>query len=418
MIYLVSQMILALCAAIVLGVALGWLIHRTAYSKQTHNLKQHIARRQALLEHAQSDMSMLTEDFDELQQQSHEQITALQSENSQIPDLSTNLEKSQLLVKQMMQRHDGALRDLTNDNQRLTKKLAKIEAQEHVKSQLAAKLDERRGTHAQSLISESTDSQATTIETETPATDSGDDSLQELSDIEAPKTSRFAAAEADDDPFDEVIEVEQELQQELDDAEDYSAAESPAPAAVDAEPEGLASAPVRPDSANLVIDQEPLASASTPAEITPLASADIATPFELPEPSVPTDTPASNDALSDSSEADDLDAVYELDDMQDLTNPYPSTGAREPEFDGSTDTAKLFEPVGQQDDLQQIFGIGPLTEKALNELGITSYSQLATLERPEIQRIADALEIGPARIERDNWVGNARRQLEEVLEQL
>ena len=82
------------------------------------------------------------------------------------------------------------------------------------------------------------------------------------------------------------------------------------------------------------------------------------------------------------------------------------------------ESATLFDPVSQQDDLQQIFGIGPITEKALNDLGITSYSQLAKLKQHDIQRIADALDIGANRIERDNWVGNARRQLEEVLEQL
>jgi predicted flap endonuclease-1-like 5' DNA nuclease len=79
---------------------------------------------------------------------------------------------------------------------------------------------------------------------------------------------------------------------------------------------------------------------------------------------------------------------------------------------------QLFDTVDQHDDLQQIFGIGPVTEKALNKLGITSYSQLADLKNHDIEKIADALQIFPGRIERDNWVGSARRQLEEVLEEL
>ena len=78
----------------------------------------------------------------------------------------------------------------------------------------------------------------------------------------------------------------------------------------------------------------------------------------------------------------------------------------------------LFRPVDRQDDLQRIFGIGPVTERQLNALGITSYSQLAELESHEIEKIADALQIGPERIEEDDWVGSARRQLEDVLEQL
>jgi len=68
----------------------------------------------------------------------------------------------------------------------------------------------------------------------------------------------------------------------------------------------------------------------------------------------------------------------------------------------------LFEPVDQHDDLQTIFGIGPVTERGLNRLG----------KRYDIEKIAGALEIVPGKIERENWVGNARRQLEDVLEEL
>jgi len=79
---------------------------------------------------------------------------------------------------------------------------------------------------------------------------------------------------------------------------------------------------------------------------------------------------------------------------------------------------RLFDPVEQHDDLKQIFGIGPVTEKTLNKLGITAYSQLAELKQHDIEKIANALQIFPGRIERDNWVGSARAQLEEVLEDL
>jgi len=43
---------------------------------------------------------------------------------------------------------------------------------------------------------------------------------------------------------------------------------------------------------------------------------------------------------------------------------------------------------------------------------------LADLKQHDIEKIADALQIFPGRIERDNWVGSARAQLEEVLEDL
>ena len=85
---------------------------------------------------------------------------------------------------------------------------------------------------------------------------------------------------------------------------------------------------------------------------------------------------------------------------------------------GFPDVVPLFDTVDKQDDLTCIYGIGPVTEKALYDLGITTYSQLAELENQDIQTLADALKIFPGRIERDDWVGNARRQLEEVLEEL
>jgi len=83
-----------------------------------------------------------------------------------------------------------------------------------------------------------------------------------------------------------------------------------------------------------------------------------------------------------------------------------------------TELEQMFDTVEQHDDLKQIFGIGPVTEKTLNKLGITAYAQLAELKQHDIEKIANALQIFPGRIERDNWVGGARAQLEEVLEDL
>ena len=61
------------------------------------------------------------------------------------------------------------------------------------------------------------------------------------------------------------------------------------------------------------------------------------------------------------------------------------------------------------DDLQIIHGIGPVIERSLNDIGITNFNQLATLTRHEIEEVAEILKIFPGRIERDNWIGNARR---------
>ena len=64
--------------------------------------------------------------------------------------------------------------------------------------------------------------------------------------------------------------------------------------------------------------------------------------------------------------------------------------------------------VYQKDDLTKIEGIGPFIEKKLNEVGITSFHQLATMDQSEIDRVTAAIQFFPGRIERDNWVGQAK----------
>lgn len=59
------------------------------------------------------------------------------------------------------------------------------------------------------------------------------------------------------------------------------------------------------------------------------------------------------------------------------------------------------------DDLTRIKGIGKVMEKKLQELGITSFRQLAELSPDEIRRINQAIEF-PGRVERERWVEQAR----------
>ena len=67
----------------------------------------------------------------------------------------------------------------------------------------------------------------------------------------------------------------------------------------------------------------------------------------------------------------------------------------------------------QPDDLKNIHGIGPVIEQSLNDLGINNYQQIASLTRREITEIAEILKIFPGRIERDNWVGSAKKLVAE-----
>ncbi len=63
------------------------------------------------------------------------------------------------------------------------------------------------------------------------------------------------------------------------------------------------------------------------------------------------------------------------------------------------------------DDLKVIRGIGPRMEELLTTLGITSWEQLAELDAAGVSRVDDALSEFPGRIERDQWVDQARELL-------
>jgi len=60
------------------------------------------------------------------------------------------------------------------------------------------------------------------------------------------------------------------------------------------------------------------------------------------------------------------------------------------------------------DDLRAVRGIGPSMERKLHELGIVSYRQLAMLDGAELARVRAELTDFRGRIEREDWVGQAR----------
>ena len=69
----------------------------------------------------------------------------------------------------------------------------------------------------------------------------------------------------------------------------------------------------------------------------------------------------------------------------------------------------LFEtPAGEPDDLKKISGVGPALEKKLHGLGVTTYAQVAAFTAEEIAKVDDALSF-KGRIERDDWVGQAKK---------
>jgi predicted flap endonuclease-1-like 5' DNA nuclease len=68
----------------------------------------------------------------------------------------------------------------------------------------------------------------------------------------------------------------------------------------------------------------------------------------------------------------------------------------------------LFEaPAGDPDDLKKITGVGPSLERKLRELGVTKLDQIANLSDEDMEKIDAALN-SKGRIQRDDWVGQAR----------
>ena len=63
--------------------------------------------------------------------------------------------------------------------------------------------------------------------------------------------------------------------------------------------------------------------------------------------------------------------------------------------------------AGEEDDLKRIKGIGPVNEKALNELGIYKFSQIAAWTPENVDWVEDFMSF-PGRIEREDWIAQAK----------
>lgn len=64
--------------------------------------------------------------------------------------------------------------------------------------------------------------------------------------------------------------------------------------------------------------------------------------------------------------------------------------------------------VEDKEDLTKINGIGPYIEQKLNDIGIYTYEQISKLSLHDIELITEMIDFFPGRIERDNWVGQAK----------
>ncbi len=74
---------------------------------------------------------------------------------------------------------------------------------------------------------------------------------------------------------------------------------------------------------------------------------------------------------------------------------------------------RLFDTPAERDDLKMIKGIGPVMERVLNDLGVTTFEQIAAFTEDDVARVTEAINTFPGRIERDDWIGGARKACEE-----
>jgi small subunit ribosomal protein S2 len=72
---------------------------------------------------------------------------------------------------------------------------------------------------------------------------------------------------------------------------------------------------------------------------------------------------------------------------------------------------QLTAPRGAPDDLTKLTGVGPQLEKKLNDAGIYHYWQLAAMKPEDVQKVDADLKLH-GRIDRDNWVTQARTLIE------
>ena len=101
--------------------------------------------------------------------------------------------------------------------------------------------------------------------------------------------------------------------------------------------------------------------------------------------------------------------IHELHiDQREQLNKESTPVSNEPKEVGKKPTL-LSEPrEGEKDNLQLIKGIGKVSEKTLNELGIYYFYQIANFTKEEVIWLNSAIGAFPGKIEREKWVEQAK----------
>ncbi len=95
-------------------------------------------------------------------------------------------------------------------------------------------------------------------------------------------------------------------------------------------------------------------------------------------------------------------------DQREQLNKESTPVSNEPKEVGKKPKTLLPEPKeGGKENLQLIKGIGKVSEKTLNDLGIYYFKQIANLTKEEVIWLNSAIGAFPGKIEREEWVAQA-----------
>jgi len=356
--YLLTQIIFSLSFAALFGAAVGWLLHGIRAANSVDKFKAEYRQQALALSQADTDNKMIEDDFRELKYRSEKTIALLEEDTKQLPELKKNLEKSQTLVRQLLQKHDAELRHLSAENSVLTSKLRELENREKAVTRLQMELNTER------LKTRKSDSPKPVVD----------------------------AAPALAESSGELVNVA---------------------------PSSLSSAnepnQTSPKQSELVLDADSTDTSDEPEQDTQASFNDVLEKADTVLTRFQDDPDLELRSLQHEidQELDEIRNDLTLDDLEPLA---PIASVAESEADSQQEQKAeppIFAEATHEDDLQEIFGIGPVTEKTLNSMGIQTFDQIALFEREHIEYVAEVLQIFPGRIERDNWVSGARKLVAE-----
>lgn len=450
--------------AAIVGAAVGWLTNGYRNSSRESSTRNKLMQQSLALSQAETDSRMIEEDYQDLKMRSEELIAQLRDENRRVPQLQQNLDESQTLVRQMMQKHDAELSHLQHQNEVLARKLRELEGREAAIRTLQHSYSPAGPAHTgkPAVGSNSVDRLPAEPPARAGADTSGVDASSEslvmrVPGKDSPATGKTAARP---EPVKTTSTEEATAQNRATEesaksnatqivktgnrgeSDDTRSSDTPS---ADTRPSDLRSEDTAgksgavytpptlsvtsrvvsgktrqsaphdsrpPDSA--APDRQGTAQAGAETDSIEVAAPATGSPTEEPEPGH--DSPDSPDKLKQ-----DLQDLHEALSGGGTENRKPSrkkagndaSRTRSTTINRESEEPPRFTPAANADDLKKVYGIGPKTERALTDMGINTISQVANLTRPDIEFIAARMNIFPGKIEKDNWVASAREILAE-----